>query len=336
MDYHILEIDGFELNSGKHLNIQLSYQVFGKPLHSAPVVLVNHSLTGNSTVTGEFGWWKELIGINKTINTDFYTVLAFNVPGNGFTGFEESFVEDYKAFSAKDVARLFSFGLETLGLNRLFAVIGGSVGGGLVWEMAILRPDLAKYWIPIAADWKATDWLIANCFIQDQILNHSSTPVEDARIHAMTFYRTPESLTAKFNRAARDGEYQVESWLNHHGKKLSDRFKLSAYKMMNHILKTVEAAKSNEEFLEMAKNIKGHIQIITIDSDLLFKSSENWETYVELKTVKEAVGIGEIKSIHGHDAFLLEQDQLDRMLSPIFKQNKQKNDTYKPSYIRNW
>ncbi|WP_313791290.1 hypothetical protein [Lacinutrix neustonica] len=82
-------------------------------------------------------------------------------------------------------------GLQKLKINKLYAIIGGSVGGGLAWELAALKPDLATHLIPVATDWKATDWLIANCHIQDAILNHSNTPLEDARMHAMTLYRTP-------------------------------------------------------------------------------------------------------------------------------------------------
>ena len=64
--------------------IVLSYQLFGQPIGTAPLVLVNHALTGNSQVTGENGWWKSLIGENKTIDTNKYTILAFNIPGNGY------------------------------------------------------------------------------------------------------------------------------------------------------------------------------------------------------------------------------------------------------------
>jgi len=151
----------------------------------------------------------------------------------------------------------------------------------------------------------------------------------------MTFYRTPESFTEKFNRTkATPSIYNVESWLNHHGEKLNERFKLSAYKMMNHILKTVDITDGQDSFLEVAKKIEGHIHIITIDSDLFFKSSENWKTFVDLKTVKNNVTIGEIKSIHGHDAFLIEYQQLNRLLKPIFDQHLKKNDSFQPFYIQ--
>ena len=103
-----------------------------------------------------------------------------------------------------------------------FPAFSAAVGGGLIWELAALSPDLIENLIPIAADWKSTDWLIANCHIQDAILNNSKKPLEDARMHAMTLYRTPESFTEKFERSKRNSNlFNVESWLNHHGKRLN-------------------------------------------------------------------------------------------------------------------
>ena len=177
--------------------ISLSYQIFGKPIGVSPVILVNHALTGNSNVAGRNGWWNKLIGSNKIINTNKFTVVSFNIPGNGYDNIEENLIYNYKDFIAIDIAKIFSIGLKKLNINKLYAAIGGSLGGGIVWELAILNPDLIKHIIPVASDWKSSDWLIANCFIQDSILNNSSKPLYDARIHAMTLYRTPESFNSR-------------------------------------------------------------------------------------------------------------------------------------------
>ena len=320
-------INSCQTSSGKTMDLPLSYQVFGKPLHEAPIVLVNHALTGNSKVCGDDGWWKDLIGAGKCIDTTAYTVLAFNIPGNGFHSQSlDDLKLDYKDFTARDVARLFAQGLDQLKINKLFAVIGGSVGGGIAWELAALRPKLIENLIPVAADWKATDWVIANCFIQDSILNNSSKPLSDARMHAMTLYRTPESFADKFNRTKRNKSlFNVESWLNHHGEKLTERFQVSAYKMVNQLLKTIDITQGNENFLEIASRIESNIHIITINSDLLFKTEENWNTYVDLRSIKENVTIGEIESIHGHDAFLIEYQQLSRLLRPVFHSEEKKS-----------
>jgi len=326
-----IQIPKYVTESGKTTTITLSYQTFGKALHETPIVLVNHALTGNSNVIGTSGWWNDLIGQGKCIDTNVYAVMAFNVPGNGYDGNPENLIENYRDFTARDIARLFYEGLNQLKINTLFAVVGGSAGGGIAWEMATLNPSFIEHLIPIAADWKSTDWLIANCHIQDSILNNSIKPLFDARLHAMTLYRTPESLTHKFQRTEKeDRVFNVESWLNYHGKTLSDRFQLSAYKLMNQVLRTIDITRNKGAFVEVASKIKSNIHIVTINSDLFFKPEENWKAYVDLKTKKENVFIHEIKSIHGHDAFLIEFEQLKRFLRPIFCQNKV---TVKPELV---
>ena len=313
-----IPIEDFTTQRGFQLSkLQLSYELFGMKLGTAPVVLVNHALTANSSVIGEMGWWQDIIGENKTIDTNKFTIISFNIPGNGYDGL---LIENYQDFVAKDIANLFLIGLRKLGILQLHSIIGGSLGGGIAWEMAGLNPSIAQHIIPIAADWKSTDWLIANCSIQEQFLLNSKNPVHDARMHAMMCYRTPASYKAKFNRSIHEELkiFNIESWLFHHGKKLQKRFQLSAYKMMNHLLRTIEATNS-ENYLENLSKIRAHIHIVAIDSDLFFLAAENKETYKELSKTSVEVFYNEIKSIHGHDAFLIEFDQLDKILRPIFK-----------------
>ncbi|WOD44498.1 bifunctional aspartate kinase/homoserine dehydrogenase I [Hwangdonia lutea] len=303
--------------------IKLSYQVFGKPIGTAPIVLVNHALTGNSNVAGEDGWWKDLIGDGKIIDTKLYTILAFNIPGNGFDGFV---IENYKDFVAKDMANLFLIGLKTLKIDKLFAVIGGSLGGGIAWEMAAIKPDLTQHLIPVATDWKSTDWLIANCQIQEQFLLNSKNPVHDARMHAMLCYRTPESFKERFQRSKNDDLeiFNVESWLLHHGNKLQERFQLSAYKLMNQLLKTIDVTKNRKNDFNVLENIKGNIHIIGVDSDLFFTAEENRQTHKQLAVTNPNVTYNEINSVHGHDAFLIEYEQLEKIIEGIFVPNSKK------------
>jgi homoserine O-acetyltransferase len=301
--------------------ISLSYQIFGKPIGVSPVILVNHALTGNSNVAGRNGWWNKLIGSNKIINTNKFTVVSFNIPGNGYDNIEENLIYNYKDFIAIDIAKIFSIGLKKLNINKLYAAIGGSLGGGIVWELAILNPDLIKHIIPVASDWKSSDWLIANCFIQDSILNNSSKPLYDARIHAMTLYRTPESFNSRYSREKKDNIYSIEAWLNHHGKSLENRFKVQAYKSMNQLLKTIDITRGEDVLNELIKKITGNINIITIDSDLLFCSNENWKMHERIKKIKKNVNIFEIKSEYGHDAFLIENEQMNDILNGIFNNN---------------
>ena len=313
-----ITFQNFTTESGAiYATLNLSFQVFGPELNSAPIILVNHALTGNSQVIGASGWWNNLIGENKTIDTQKYTILAFNVPGNGY---DDTLIQNYLDFNARDVARLFLEGIRILKIEQLYTIIGGSVGGGIAWEMIALQPKISQHLIPIASDWKSTDWLIANCYLQEQLLNNSRKPIEDARIHAMLCYRTPESFKEKFKRTTNEemAIFNVESWLAHHGKKLQNRFQLSAYKTMNQLLKTIDITRNRNSFAAVVSEIEASIHIIGINSDLFFTATENKETYKELKRQNKKVSYREIQSIHGHDAFLIEFEQLDHLLKDIF------------------
>ncbi|TXE09749.1 bifunctional aspartate kinase/homoserine dehydrogenase I [Seonamhaeicola algicola] len=316
-----ITISNYTTESGvTNPEIKLSYQVFGKALGTAPIVLVNHALTGNSNVAGNDGWWKDLIGENKVIDTNTYSILAFNIPGNGFDGFV---IDNYKDFVARDVAKLFLQGLQILKTGKVFVTIGGSLGGGIAWEMAVLKPDFTEHLVVVATDWKSTDWLIANCQIQEQFLLNSKNPVHDARMHAMLCYRTPESFKERFKRTKNEDLeiFNVESWLLHHGKKLQERFQLSAYKLMNQLLKTIDVTKGREEDFNVLDNIKANIHIVGVDSDLFFTAEENRETHKQLALTHPNVTYNEIHSVHGHDAFLMEYEQLEHIIESIFVPN---------------
>lgn len=314
---HIL-LENFETVSGSKIKkIQISYQVFGKELGSAPVILVNHALTGNSLVSGINGWWSEIIGLEKPIDTSKYSVLCFNIPGNGFNENNFDFNLD---LNLGDIALLFVKALDQLKLAKLHAIIGGSIGGCLTWEMIALKNDLASIIIPVAADWKATDWLIANTFLQDRILKNSRDPVSDARIHAMTFYRSPKSLNTRFTRTKNLDKniYNVESWLIHHGEKLRQRFSLKSYLFMNKLLSSTDITRDGESFINKISKIKSSIHLISVDSDIFFLPNEDHETYLIAKKNNLDITNHIIKSIHGHDAFLIETKQISDIFTKIF------------------
>jgi len=320
-----ISITNFFTESGAYYpNLKLSYQLTGSDSSDAPIVLVNHALTGNSEVTGENGWWKSLIGDGKCIDTHHFKILSFDIPGNGFLADETSLINNYKDFVARDIAKIFLRGLEQLKINQLFAAIGGSLGGGIAWEMAVLEPNLIQNLIPIASDWKSSDWLIANCFLQERILENSSNPIEDARIHAMLCYRTPFSFKVKFQRTRNHEKdiFNTESWLLHHGEKLQKRYQLAAYKLMNQLLKTIDITRGRESLEKIVAPISGNIHIVSINTDLFFSPDEDRETITRLKNIKANVYHDEIQSIHGHDAFLIEYEQLSQLLRNIFQVQK--------------
>lgn len=306
-----ITLPSFKTASGFTLDILLSYETFGPELHSAPIILINHALTGNSSVAGEKGWWRTLVGEDKVIDTRRFTVLCFNIPGNGFDGF---LIDNYRAFEAIDVAEIFIQGLQKLKIGKLYSIIGGSVGGAIGWEILAINPSITPRFIPIACDYKTTDWLHAQCIIQEFLLDSHTEPVQKARTHAMLCYRTPKSINQRFNLETTPDSKILKShdWLNFHGKTLNDRFSINAYRLVNQLLKTIN---SNPEKL---RNFEGDINLVAIDSDLFFPAFEVRKFFDELRSIKHNIYYHEIESIHGHDAFLMEHEQLTNILKPLF------------------
>ncbi|NNG10135.1 MAG: bifunctional aspartate kinase/homoserine dehydrogenase I, partial [Arenibacter sp.] len=145
----------------------------------------------------------------------------------------------------------------------------------------------------------------------------------DARMHAMLCYRTPESFKERFKRSTNEElkVFNVESWLTHHGKKLQERFQLSAYKLMNQLLKTIDITRDGEEAFIKLQDSDTNIHIIGVDSDLFFTAQENKDTFKKLAQANSNVTYGEIHSLHGHDAFLIEFNQMEELLKGIFDHN---------------
>ena len=314
LNYH--KFENFKLSSGENVSVSLSYQTFGLQLGKGPLVVVNHSLTGDSNISGDNGWWSELIGSKKMINTDKFCVMCINIPGN---------IQEKRGFNygnkwiLSDVAKLFVQLLKNLGVRKVHSLIGGSIGGGLVWEMGLLDENFFENLIPVAADYKASDWLISNTYFQNLILKNSKNPVFDARLHAMLSYRNPKSINRRFKIKSNDlNERKVIDWLNHHGNKLKEKFSLKSYIHMNHLLSSIGYNYENK-FLKLITKNKSKIHLVGVNSDLLFPNFEIENTYDLLSTIKRNIYYYQIQSDHGHDAFLIEYKQMKNKLNHIFE-----------------
>lgn len=318
-----ITLSSFTLESGRTLhNLEVVYKIVGQPLGSAPLVVINHALTGNADLASENGWWKEQVGYGKSVDLNEYCVLSINIPGNGFGNLSNKDLENYRDFSVTDIAAIFWEVLFRLEVEEVFALIGPSLGGCIAWQMLALQPKRFQNFIAIATHFKPSDWLIANVHIQDILLSKSDT-VDDARKHAMLLYRSPESLQEKFQTSKNsDSYYKVEEWLDFHGEKLQQRFSLSSYKLMNHLLKTG----SINSVKEIIKNISATIHLVSIDSDLLFRDREIYNSASEMRQLKSNVFHHQIQSIHGHDAFLIENNQVSKILKSVL--NTQKSNNY--------
>lgn len=309
------------LSDVQYEKLDITYEIFGKELHSAPIIVVFHALTGNSDVASEKrGWWNGLIGEGKAIDLSYFTVISFNILGNGYEG---NLIEKYSDFTAKDIAILSFHTLRSIGVSQVYGVLGGSLGGGIAWELVAEFPHFSDHLFAIASDWKATDWVLGFCGAQEHILNNSSEPLADARRMAMLFYRSPVALEQKFRRKKQsESQFAVNSWLDHHGYKLKNRFKVQAYLMMNHLLSTVDITRG-EYKEDVFQEIRTKIVQISITSDLLYPSSENKKTAEYLTKLGIANAHFVIKSNDGHDAFLIENEQIGSILAPYLKEVKQ-------------
>lgn len=302
-------------NGTHYSNLRLSYQVFGPPLGESPIIWVGHALSGNSNVAHpKTGWWRHLIGENKAIDTQRYTVICFNVLGNGYGS---NALDNYTQFTAGDHAELQFLALKSLGVHQLFAAIGGSIGGGILWELALAHPHFIQTMIPVACCWQSSAWVKSVSHVQHQILEQSPLPLETARQMAMLLYRTPQSFDSKFT----DQNAPIE-WLQYHGEALAKRFTVDAYKTMNFIMGTIHSELNIHQLKSKVKNLKSHVVQIAINSDILFHPQSNYESKKHLDALDISNDLHEIISLHGHDAFLIEYEQLTRIISPLFNYQK--------------
>lgn len=299
----------------------LTYEVFGQPLGSAPLILIGHALTANSTLVGEKGWWEPIVGPQKAIDTDRASVLCFNIPGNGYDGF---FFDNEDYLTATDIAKIFILGLKALDISEVALFVAGSIGGGIAWSMIAQNEIRFKRFVPIATDWKSTDWVIAHCHIQERLLQEETEwGLKLARQHAMLTYRTPQSFDTRFQRERKSSKYAVESWLDYHGDALSARFHAKAYRHLNRILRQIDAVPEGQTFESVFAPVQTEFFVVSITSDLLFIPTEDDKTVNALRTLGKPTDHFKIYSLHGHDAFLIEHDQVAAVIKGIWSQAKE-------------
>ena len=148
-------------------NVSVTFRQYGLPMGSAPVILVNHSLNGDSDCLFH---WDGVVGANKAIDLSEYTVVSIDIPGNDVV---QEIKYDYLPFekiSARDVAVLFWLTLFELDVNELFAVIGADLGGGIAWEMTTLFPSRVLNLIPIASSPVTANWLVKEPIAKNEFI----------------------------------------------------------------------------------------------------------------------------------------------------------------------
>jgi homoserine O-acetyltransferase len=334
----------------------VAYQTYGElNAQKTNAVMVCHALTGDQFVaethpiTGKDGWWSQIIGPGKIFNTNKYFVICANVLGGcmGSTGPKEINSEtgkiwglDFPVITIRDIVRAQVRLIDHLGIDQLFAVIGGSMGGMQALEWVASFQDRVFAAIPIATAARHSSQNIAFHEVGRQAimadldwcggdyLNQGKNPhrgLAVARMTAHITYLSETTLHRKFGRRLQDrkeftygfdADFQVESYLRHQGSTFVDRFDANSYLYITRAMDYFDLAAEHEGILANAfKGAKTRCCVFSFTTDWLFPTEENRQIVRALNAVAANVSFAEIASDNGHDAFLMDEPEFHKVLA---------------------
>lgn len=312
-------VGDFTLESGEVLRgVTQAYHLDGA-LNEARdnLVLIVHALTGSADAAG--GWWADAIGPGRTIDTERYAVLCTNLLGGCYgTAFEGWDDDDrpHPHITTRDQARLIQLLIEELGIASVALVTGGSLGGMVALEWAAQNPALARSIVVLAAPAAHTAHAIAWNHIQRRMIDAAGERgLEIARMIGMMTYRTPDEQAQRFGRArTEEGDWTVGAYLDHHGRKLRERFTVRSYRTLTGAMDAHDVGAGRGGTSAALRRIEGRLVGVGILGDLLYSADD-------VRAWTEAAGAEyrEIRSIHGHDAFLLELEQVAEILEDALR-----------------
>lgn len=326
-------IGPFRLESGETLpEVEIAYEIAGTLApDKGNVILVCHALTGNSHTVGteeDPGWWDGLIGPGRWIDTNRYAIVTMNTLGgcSGSTGpvsidprTGRPYGSSFPSLTIRDMVRAQHACLERLGFQRVYAIIGGSMGGMLALEWAVMFPGFAQKCIPIATGTTLSALSMAmneigrQSIIQDPLWNNGNYDPERgpevglsiARMVGMVSYRTE----ALFERRFRDKECpreEVGSYLRYQGQKLVKRFDANTYLHFLQAMDTHDLGRGRGGDKAALQRAEAEFLVIGFTEDLYFPVRQQRELYQALSEQGKNVQYVECSSIYGHDAFLVD------------------------------
>lgn len=340
------------LASGEQLeDCEIAYTTHGTlNADRSNAILVCHALTGDQymlgehPVTGKAGWWETLAGPGKPLDTDRYFLICANVLGGclGSTGPSstnpktgEVYGLSFPLVTIADMVDAQAKLIDHLGIDKLLAVIGGSMGGMQVLQWASRYPERVISAIPIAAAAKHSSQNIAFHEVGRQAVmadpewhggkyaDFETRPTKGlsvARMGAHITYMSDEALHGKFGRNLQnrtnisfgfDADFQIESYLRHQGMTFVDRFDANSYLYVTRAMDYFDLAADHEGVLAQAfENTNTRFCVISFTSDWLFPTSESRAIVHALNATTAKVSFVEIETDRGHDAFLLEEPEL--------------------------
>ena len=327
-----------------------AYQTYGAlNAQKSNAILVCHALTGDQfvaethPVTGKPGWWEDVIGPDRLLDTNRYFVICANVLGGcmGSTGPREIDPKTgqpwgltFPVITVADIVRAQAHLLDHLGIDQLFCVLGGSMGGMQVLEWAASYPDRVFSAVPIATSARHSAQNIAFHEVGRQAImadpdwrggDYASQGVRPerglavARMAAHITYLSEAALHRKFGRNLQDrsqlsfgfdADFQVESYLRHQGSSFVDRFDANSYLYITRAMDYFDLAAEHGGVLANAfRGTKTRFCVVSFTSDWLFPTPESRAITQALNAVAANVSFVEIVSDKGHDAFLLEEPE---------------------------
>lgn len=334
-----LTIAQFALENQQVLkNVQVGFQTWGTLNERRDnVLVVCHALTGNTDLAD---WWDGVLGPEKALDTNRYWVICLNVLGScyGTTGPRSINPEtgkpyggDFPRVTVRDSVRLHLEAVKTLGVQGIEAVIGGSMGGMQALEWGFLAPDLVKRLVVIAASGRHSAWTIgwseaqrAAIYADPNWRNGYYTDEEPpvaglaaARMNAMISYRSWRSFQDRFGRTEQGGDGQngfaVESYQQYQGRKLTERFDANVYVRLTQLMDTHDVSRGRGAYEEALAGLHLPTLVIGINSDILYPLPEQEELARHLPQSDFRI----LHSEDGHDAFLIEFEQLNSFIRPF-------------------
>ena len=319
-------IGDVDLDGGQRLrDVTIAYRHDGAP-PPAPQVVVVHALTGSADAAGD--WWEPLIGPGRALDTERIGVLCSNLLGGryGSTGpvsmdrrTGRPYAEAFPAVTVRDQARVIWRLLDVLGISRLDLVVGGSLGGMVALEVALERPSRVRTVMPIAAPAATGAMAIAWDHIQLALIRRMGVEgMALARQLAMITYRSGADLDGRFGRRQEDGGgFAVTSYLDHQGRKLLERFDPQTYAALAGAMDTHDVGRDRGGTVAALRRLAladTRLVGVGIEGDILYGPPQVRELVRAARSARVRTRYRHIRSTKGHDAFLVEWDQLERIL----------------------
>ncbi|MEO5707759.1 MAG: homoserine O-acetyltransferase [Alteraurantiacibacter sp.] len=344
------------LDSGKVLaGVELAYETYGElAADKGNAILIFHALTGDQfvakqhPVTGKPGWWERMVGPAKPIDTSRFHVICVNVVGGcmGSTGPASAgpdglpYAMRFPVITVRDMVRAQVALLDQLGIARLHAVVGGSMGGMLALSLAANWPGRAERVLAVATTARHSAQNIAFHEVGRQAImadpdwaggdyyaggRGPDKGLSVARMAAHITYLSEAGLTDKFGRRLQDREaksfgfdadFQVESYLRHQGIAFTNRFDANSYLYITRAMDYFDLAEEHGGLLADAFSGARDTRfcVVSFDTDWLYPTTESRAIVHALNAVAAPVSFVELSAPYGHDSFLLDVPALDRVV----------------------